>query len=493
MRIDDLIETLFAPEREARVPWLAKVWIAGLFADGLIGWAYVMGFGRVALNFHDWTGINVPRLTFVQNALREGAWPLHMAGTASLHAVTDRFLSLPDVMTSPQMLLLLFLPVTAFIVIDVLIHYSLGFIGLILLRRHFNWSLFTLTIVALLFLFNGHILSHYSVGHFTWGSYFLFPFVALILFRFLDGDDSIAAIASLAVVLFYMVLAGGQHHMTWVLLLLGLLMPFCARRAWWLAAAAVASGLLSAVRLLPPALELQSFRQAGLVADVIGFPSISHLVTALTVLRRETPAYNEMLPGNIWFFDSAFYEYNAYVGVLGFAIVIAGVVLWLRPRAPQYGQLIVPVFAMIALSIGSTYRLVRATAIPLLEGERYTGRLFSLPLTLLIIMAAVAIDRALRQAAVSAWHRVAALVALVLLGIDIAASARLWRVAVSSGLFKATTFDPADAAVVHRADPAYVTAVAAGAAITVVTALVLAGLVYRERQRAGASNVATIS
>lgn len=43
-----------------------------------------------------------------------------------------------------------------------------------------------------------------------------------------------------------------------------------------------------------------------------------------------------------------------------------------------------------------------------------------------------------------------ACVALIFLAIDISASLRLWRVGVSSGLFGATAFDPATAAVVQR-------------------------------------------
>jgi hypothetical protein len=484
MRSDDLIGTLFAPEREAHAPWLVRLWLCGSFAAGLIGWLYVMGWGVVPLDFHDWTGINVPRLTFLQNALQAGEWPLHMAGRGSLHGVTDRFLALPDVVTSPQTVLLLFMPVTAFIVADVLIQYALGFAGVLLLRRHFDWSVFTTSGVLMLVLFNGHILAHYSVGHFTWAAYFMFPYVALLVFRFLDGDTSARSIAGFAAVMFYMVLSGGQHHLTWVLLLLVLMVPFCWSRAWWIAAVVMASGLLSAVRLLPPALELQSFRNAGLVADVIGFPSTAHLVASLVLLRRETAAFNEALPGNIWFFDSAFYEFNAYIGVAGLAVVVAGLYHWLRGPAPRYAQLIVPLFVMTTLSIGSMYRLVRATAIPLLEGERYTARLFSLPLVFLIVLAAVAIDRRLRTAAVSAWHRALAWMALVLVAVDTMTSMRLWRVAVSSGLFGPTAFNPADAAVVVRADAAYSTAVIAGMTISLITAVTLIVLTLRERQSA---------
>ena len=483
MRIDAFISTLFAPEREARAPWLVRGWIAGLFIAGLTGWSYLLGWGSAPLDFHDWTAINLPRLLFLQNALVAGEWPLHMAGTAALHGVTDRFLTLPDVITTPQSLLLLVMPVQRFVLVDVWIFFSAGFAGLLLLSRHFNWSLIAFGGVFLLFLFNGHILAHYSVGHFTWGPYFLFPLVAVLLFRFLDGDDSWRSVAWFAAVMCLMVLAGGQHHMTWVLLLLALLIPFCWARAWWLVAVAIASGLLSAVRLLPPALELESFRTAGLVSDVIGYPSVSHLLGALVLLRRETPAFNVALPGNMWFFDSAYYEFTVYIGVVGTALLVAGIYRWLREEHPFYHQLIVPAFAMTALSLGSLYRIVRMTHLPMLEAERYAARMFSLPLSLFIILAAVAMDRYLKQAAVSVWQRALGLAALAFVAIDVAASVRLWRVRVSSGLFGHTELDAAMAAVAHRADPAYVNTVLAGLAISIVTAIALLVLTGRERQR----------
>lgn len=455
--------------------------LAALYVAGLLGWAYVLGWGSVPLDFHDWTGINVPRLLFVQNALRSGVWPLHMVGGPALHDVTDRFLALPDVITSPQTLLLLVLPVQRFVLVDVLIQYSIGFAGLLALRRYARWSLFAFVVVFLLFGFNGHIVSHYSVGHFTWAAYFVFPWIVLFVLRFLDGENSWRLIAWFAAAMAYMVVTGGQHHMTWVLLLLVLVLPFVRKRAWWIVCAIVASGLLSAVRLLPPALELGNFRRAGLVSDVIGFPSVAHLLLSLAALRRETPAYNPALPGNIWFFDTAFYEFSAYIGIAGLLVLIVGIYCWLRVDNPRYRELIVPLFAMVALSIGSTYRIIRFLGIPLMEGERYTARLFSLPLTFMIVLAAGALSESLRREEARSWLRGLALAALAFIAIDMAASARLWRVAVSSGMFLAAPFSPSITTIVERSDPTYVAVVLAGVAISLMTASVLFVLAWRSR------------
>jgi hypothetical protein len=217
---------------------------------------------------------------------------------------------------------------------------------------------------------------------------------------------------------------------------------------------------------------------------------MAHLVQSLVWLRRETPSISLQMPGNIWFFDSSFYEFNAYVGLTGLALIVYGAYLWLRDARPRYPELAVPILAMTALSIGSVYRLVRALHIPLFDSERYTARMFSLPLTLLIVLAAVAIDRRLREATAAGWHRAIALMALLFVTIDIAGSIRLWRVAVSAGLFAGAT-DAApvtiNAGIAHRSDPAYVWTILAGAALSLATGAFLAVMARRERLRQASS------
>jgi hypothetical protein len=483
MKLADLVTALFDAAAEPRAGGLRAAWLGGLFLAGLVAWAYFFAFGRTPLNFHDWAEITVPRLAFVQRAWQDGELPLHMLRSAALHGATERFLAIPDVITTPQTALLLVVPLPVFIIIDVLINFTIGFAGLLLLRRHFQWSLFTFAVVFLMVLFNGHILAHYSAGHFTWGPYFLFPIIFLRLFRFLDGDDSWRSVAAFAFTAFYMVLAGGQHHLTWILIMLAALLPVCWPRVRWLLAAASASVLLSAIRLAPPALELGSFREAGFITDVLGYPSVHHLLQSLVTLRRELPVAQGTLPGNLWFFDHNYWEFNVYIGVIGTTILALGIYHWLRGESPRYHQLVVPMLVLVALSMGSVFRLARLTGIPLLEGERITSRMFSLALVMGIIMAAAVLDRKLRQVWTTIRHRMVALAVLIFLVIDVAASLRLQRVAVSSGVFGASPYSPSAAA--HYADPVYAGVLVAALAITVGTGATLIALAARERRSLG--------
>jgi hypothetical protein len=482
--IDRLLDALFTFEKESRVPWFSRLCLAGLFLSGAGVWGYFLAWGTVSLDFHDWAEINVPRLTFLGRAIAAGELPLHMANTAPLHGMTDRFLALPDVITSPQTLLLRFVSVPAFVLIDVLIHFTAGMVGLIALRHRYRWSLFTFAVVFLLFMFNGHILSHYTVGHVTWAAYFLLPLVFLCLFRFLDGDNSWRLVAWFALLMFYIVLAGGQHHLTWVLLWIVFMVPFCWRRVTWLIAAASAAVLLSAVRLLPPALELRSFQNAGILTDVLGYPSVLHLISSMVQLRREQVSTSSAMPGNFWFFDHNYWEFNFYVGVVGLAIVaIFGVYRWLWSPAPRYPELIVPAFAMVALSLGSVYRLVRLSGIQIFEGERITSRMFSVPAVLLILMAGLQLNEWIRGGQLTRWQRLIACSLVGLLAIDISSSVRLLRLTESKRLFHASPIADAASSLAHRADRAYSTMLLVGLAITVVTAIALVTLSIRENRR----------
>lgn len=68
--------------------------------------------------------------------------------------------------------------------------YTIGFPGLLWLKRKFRLSDMTFAMLFMLFNFNGHILAHYAVGHATWGGYFLFPWFVIQVIRLLGGKRS---------------------------------------------------------------------------------------------------------------------------------------------------------------------------------------------------------------------------------------------------------------------------------------------------------------
>jgi hypothetical protein len=478
-----LVDALFDYDAERQQPQVAWIWIAGLYVVGVLIWAYFFGWIRLPLNFSDWADINVPRVLFFSNAVTSGSLPLHMTDTRSLHGVSDRFLSLPDVITTPQALLAPVIGIERFVLLDVILHYTIGVAGLLALRRRFHWSLFTFAVVFLLFVFNGHILSHYSLGHFTWGSYFLFPWVFVLCFQLLDGEHGWRWVSRMAFLTFYMLLAGGSHQVVWVLIFLGCLIPVCLDRVKWIVAAGTAIVLLGAVRLFPPALLLDQYKRVGWTMDVLGYPSVLHILRSMVELRRENlDAIAWPVPGNFVFFETNYHEFNYYLGVIGaFVVVYYGLYSWFRAREPLYRQLMVPTLVIVVLSIGSVFRLARATGIPVLLGERIVSRMLSLPMALITIMVGVFVQKAIDNARLSPWNRLAAFGVLALLAVDLSGEVRLMRVAESAKIRKAVPIEASVGQVANHPDPAYTTTIGASAAVTLVTAAGLLILSARER------------
>ncbi len=163
-KLDMFWKALFDPEMEKKEYLFSVLWIIGLYLFGVFLWGEFFDWHRSFFNNLDWALINLPRFDVIRDALHYGQLPLHVANTAPLHDVTDRFFGLPDVITTPQMLLLLFVDIDTFAILDVLIFFTIATVGLLWFKRKFNLSLIAYTILFFLFNFNGYIQAHYSAG-----------------------------------------------------------------------------------------------------------------------------------------------------------------------------------------------------------------------------------------------------------------------------------------------------------------------------------------
>jgi hypothetical protein len=126
-----IIDSFFDPQVEHHVRWVTWVWIAVLLLAGIFFWGKFLNWGKIPFDYHDWAEINAARIEFVRNALRSGQIPLHMAEIGHLRNLTDRYMSIPDAILAPQMVLLLFLRTGLFVYINTLILYVFGLIGLL--------------------------------------------------------------------------------------------------------------------------------------------------------------------------------------------------------------------------------------------------------------------------------------------------------------------------------------------------------------------------
>jgi hypothetical protein len=305
--------------------WIAILWLIGLFLFGQF-----FNWGNIPFDFHDWAEISAPRIAFVQDAVKTGQLPLHMPDGSALRNVTDQYLALPDVILAPQMLLLAVLPVGWFVLVNVWLMYSFGLLGLIHLWKRLRLSPVVFAILFFIFNFNGSILTHFGVGHVNYTGYFLYPILFILLMDMAESEEpfnlkSRAAwrwLAGYAFLLFFMLLNGSFHQFIWALMLTGLAGLFRWRNFWQSMAGIIAAGLLSAFRLLPPALHLGQFDSEFLS----GYPSIIDVWTALTGLVSPDKAFAHT--GQLT--NLGWWEFDLFIGLTGAVfLLVFGIGWWL--------------------------------------------------------------------------------------------------------------------------------------------------------------------
>ncbi len=462
--------------------WLNIGWCVLLIVLGAGLWAKFLNFGNIPFDYHDWAEINAPRLAFVKDALTQGVLPLHMSDASALRNVTDRYLSLPDAIVSPQLYLLKFLSVGQFVLLDTLLLYSLGAWGLVCLKRRLKLSPYTFSILFLLFNLNGHLLAHYSVGHITWAGTFLFSWFILLVINLLDGDQSWAWVAKMAGLLFVIYLQGSFHQFVWAMLFLGFLAVSHWRSFWPIFKAGLFAGLLSAIRLLPPFLLLNQFDDEFLG----GYPTLLDLVKSFVMIvpPEKSLEVRSMLSNLGW------WEYDMYLGLAGAMILlIFGLGFWARKLTQGkgfYPPLVVPMVAMALLSLGRIYRVMRLIPVPLFSGERASIRMILLPALFLMVIAAVYFQKWINKRDL-ADHPLARLIGFSILLVvihDLWQHLKVWQVTSAFEAFPTTPVNLAIKIAANHADAPYTNLLWLGSGLTLLSMLVLAGLVIRERRKA---------
>lgn len=463
--------------------WIAALWLIGLFLFGQF-----FNWGNIPFDFHDWAEISAPRIAFVQDAVKSGQIPLHMSDASALRNVTDRYMALPDVMLAPQMLLLGVISVGWFVLIDVWLLYTIGLIGLVQLWKRLRLAPVSFAVLFVLFNFNGSILSHFSVGHVNYTGYYLYPWLFLLLIQLTESEQNFSLkrreswrwLAGYAYLLFFMLLSGSFHQFIWALMLTGLVGLFYWRKFWQAFAGILAAGLLSAVRLLPPALHLGQFDNEFLS----GYPAVMDLWTAMTGMigPEKAFAHTGQLTNLGW------WEFDLFVGLVGAVFLLYfGLGWWLKKHdVPIWlRSLVLPALVLFVLSMGSIYKLVMYIPIPLINGERVSARLITLPFILLMLAAVYAFQRFMDENGKSGLLRWACLAGLFLLFHDIWQHLKLWRVNVAAQYFPVTPVDLAIKAVSNHPDAGYTNLLLAGLGITVVMGVVLLLAAFRKEKKVG--------
>ncbi len=477
------IKLLAAGLFEAELPknrrWLAAAWLLAIYLTGLF-WYYVFfQQGTISLEYADWAKITAPRLQFLRTALKEGQLPLHISDPGTFQNDTTRYLAVADTLVSPQLVLLYWLPVVQFVMVDVWLLYTLGFLGLLVLRRRFRLSLVPFTALVLLFNFNGNILAHYAVGHASWGGYFLFPWYAWLVFRLLDGDRSWTWTLGMAGVMFAIWLQGSFHQFVWLLMLLGLIGVLVPRTFW----TALRTGgfilLGSAFRILPAIVVWDSGYVGGFDN---GFPTLSalweYLVTMVNPLESKHYYMGTGPALGAW-------ELTTFIGLpAALLLVYFGIYRGLLARQAPFRPLALPLGVMLLLSTGSFYFLIDSLHLPMLDTERVTSRMISVVLTFGLIFTVERFQRWLDEGGnLRPFYAGVSTLAFAMVGMDLFLNMHVWRLSRTRQYLEWVMFDKNRWYVQNDwSDTAYIWLSAGGLVLSLAT-FALLGLLARRQRR----------
>jgi hypothetical protein len=300
----------------------------------------------------------------------------------------------------------------------------------------------------------------------------MFPLYFELIFQLLDGQQNWKWVAKLTVLSFYTILAGSQHHFTWMMLFAAFLALSYWRGFKWILAGIVFSGFASAIRLLPPVLEVGKFSYKFFA--VPGYLNLFDFFTSMVSLHGP----NHVFEG--WPYDIGFWEFDYYLGLAGVILLLYfGVIRWAKDwkSGKIHSALILPTAALFLFSQSYVY-VYTLSRIPMLASERIASRMVSLPVTLILIVAAVYLNESLKAGNIPL--RVFTLFALAFLVNDLSIHSGMWNIVNISKNFVHIMLDFSGNSIINHPDPKYQLVLYAGAALSLGTILILSVLVVNE-------------
>jgi hypothetical protein len=467
-----MMESLRLPSRGA------LVFLILVFAAGALHWVFFLSYGNMTFKPHDWAK-EYTYYSILKEAMESGRVPFH---TSVVFQETRRFLALPEINLSPQVLLLPLMDVGTFVLVNMLIMYAVGFAGCLMIRSRYGLSPVAFAMLFMLFNFNGHLTAHIGVGHSMWTAYFLLPFFFLYTLEITGGKDRTWSAIKLGFVLFLMMLQGGFHIFAWAMAFLALLLIF-NWKMWKPVIYAAASGLLlSAFRLIPAAFALAGKKERF----IWSYPTVHDLLDALVTIRQHTP--ERLKPWG----TTGWWEYDVYIGVLGLALIAYfGIYLRFRKGAElddcRFKALDLPILALAALSTSYFYAFLSRIPLPLIRSQRVATRFILIPVVFLVFMAAIRMQKVLGAGRRSVKFYAVSIIGLAVMALSFVDHSFIWSVARLQRIYRDKVVDLSVPEVIEVADGSYKSMLMLGVIISLTSLAVLAYLALRRRKPSRAS------
>ena len=468
---DWLSAFLFRRPGETRGARVAlALFLAALFVAGAVHWVAFFDLGDAQLTAEDWP---LQRMFFdvLKQAVAEGTIPWH---TSYKFHGTARFLAIPEIALTPQLMLLPYLTPGRFMLANILLLYGAGFVGCLLLQRRYRMSPLAFALFFLLFNFNGHVTAHLGVGH-PWYGYFLLPFFLSLVLGLGEGRTGAVAAIKIALLLFIIWLQASFHVVAWCLMLLLLIAIFSRAQRLTALLAILFTGLLSAFRIAPGFLQFHGMRHHF----VSGYRSLYDLWEALVVVKE----YGTFKIGGI-FGRQGWWEYDLYVGILALAVIVYyGIVARWR-KDHDFGEvrsrsLDLSLLIMFVLSLSYFCAFIALLPIPLINAERVSSRFMIIPLLFVALAACLRMQPDLERLERLGAVKWLAVLALMQIGFSLVNHSVRWSLMLLERAPYPTMQYVPSVQIVAQQDPQYKGVTMASAVVSLATLIILVGaLVY---------------
>lgn len=445
------LEALGRPALAERVAWLSGtgICIAGVvwyFRGGHVDWSATQDWVK------EWS-----YYTALRESLGRGTLPWLLKEPFQ---GTTLFFANAETLLAPHAVLLRWMDVPTFIVLQAACLLAIGLIGAYSLARDLRLGPIASLAFLAIVLMNGHLIAHLETGHGQWVSYFLLPCFFMFVHRVALGDTSTRTQSGLAMTMAVIAIVGGWHVFVWCVIFVGIFVAGNSSRwRFGLSVALLIAGL-AAVRLLPAALLYDAAER-----EFVGsYQSLETLAGAFIGEPRR------MVDGLNW------WEYNTFVGWIGFIVILAGITAPLsRVWQHSIARLWVPSVAMLVLSTFNIYKWT-LFRLPGFVSQRVATRLLVIGVVGFSLIACVQLNGWLTRHARSRWRIAVIGLAGVLMAGQLVAHLNSRRPRPDRGI------GPPAVDVVSPQQPsaAYRWAVGGGATISLV-AFGVAGTMWRRR------------
>lgn len=380
------------PKAYMRIQWYFFI---TLFIIGVLFWIGFLHSDDSLLTAYDWGKENayLDTLRLAQiNGLLPWQW------REPFFHDTDKFLAIPEVVLTPDIILLRWLSNNNFVIFHLILFYATGFFGSFLIAKKLNASNLAFTFFWLIFNFNGYITAHMAIGHFQWTGYFLIPLFFIILFKFEEQSEKavyfdVTSVLSMAFLFGVLFLNGSAHVVVWCSMFLVIVLLLRWRMFPNIVASIFFGFILGLGRLLPAAIWFP--KKHDLFAGYLTFSSFLDAFTSLR-LHDSTGLY----AGGAW-------EYDFYIGFVAFTILSVSLAVAIKQNCvPYQSHLFIAAGLFLLLSFGYVYAgsvyafikiLPSSVVTSFVTIERVPSRFAVIPFTFFLIISITGIDELLRS------------------------------------------------------------------------------------------------